>query len=118
VLVAGSANSSNSLRLVETSQRAGTRAYLVDAAEDIELGWLAGARTVGVAAGASAPPAMVGQIVDALSGLGKVESREVVVATESVQFGLPRELKGPRAGTTLPRGPETSGGPTERGEAQ
>jgi 4-hydroxy-3-methylbut-2-en-1-yl diphosphate reductase len=96
VLVAGSANSSNSLRLVETAQRAGTTAYLVDSAQDIELGWLAGTRTVGVAAGASAPPAMVGQIVDALSGLGPVESREVVVATESVQFGLPRELRGPR----------------------
>ena len=61
VLVAGSANSSNSLRLVETAQRAGTPAYLVDSAQDIELGWLAGASTVGVAAGASAPPAMVGR---------------------------------------------------------
>ena len=94
VLVAGSANSSNSLRLVETAQRAGTAAYLVDSAQDIELGWLAGTRTVGIAAGASAPPAMVGQIVDALSGLGQVESREVVVATESVQFALPRGVRG------------------------
>ena len=64
VLVVGSANSSNSLRLVETAQRAGTTAYLVDCAEDIELGWLAGAATVGITAGASAPPAVVGQIVD------------------------------------------------------
>jgi 4-hydroxy-3-methylbut-2-en-1-yl diphosphate reductase len=93
VLVAGSANSSNSLRLVETAQRAGTPAYLVDSAQDIELGWLAGTRTVGIAAGASAPPAMVGQIVDALSGLGHVQTKEVVVATESVQFGLPKELR-------------------------
>ncbi len=93
VLVAGSANSSNSQRLVETAQRAGTPAYLVDSAQDIELGWLAGAGTVGVAAGASAPPAMVGEIVTALSGLGEVSAREVVVATESVQFGLPRELR-------------------------
>jgi 4-hydroxy-3-methylbut-2-enyl diphosphate reductase len=93
VLVAGSANSSNSLRLVETAQRAGTAAYLVDSAQDVELGWLAGTAVVGVAAGASAPPAMVGQIIDALSGLGQVQSREVVVATESVQFGLPRELR-------------------------
>ncbi len=93
VLVAGSANSSNSLRLVETAERAGTAAYLVDSAEDIQLGWLAGTRTVGVAAGASAPPAMVSQIVDALAGLGQVEAREEVVATESVQFGLPRELR-------------------------
>ena len=93
VLVAGSANSSNSQRLVETAQRTGTAAYLVDSAQDIELDWLAGAGTVGVAAGASAPPAMVGEIVTALSGLGEVSAREVVVATESVQFGLPRELR-------------------------
>ncbi len=93
VLVAGSANSSNSLRLVETAQRAGTAAYLVDSAQDIELSWLVGAGTVGVAAGASAPPAMVTEIVTALSGLGEVQSREVVVATESVQFALPRELR-------------------------
>ena len=93
VLVAGSANSSNSQRLVEVAQRAGTPAYLVDSAQDIELDWLAGASTVGVAAGASAPPAMVGEIMTALSGLGEVSAREVVVATESVQFGLPRELR-------------------------
>ena len=93
VLVVGSANSSNSLRLVETAQRAGTRAYLIDSAEDIELGWLAEAATVGITAGASAPPAVVGQIVAALAGLGQIEQKEVVVATEAVQFGLPRELR-------------------------
>jgi 4-hydroxy-3-methylbut-2-en-1-yl diphosphate reductase len=93
VLVAGSTNSSNSLRLVETAQRAGTKAHLVDRAEDIELGWLTGAGTIGITAGASAPPAVVGQIVAALSGLGALETREVVVATEAVQFGLPRELR-------------------------
>jgi 4-hydroxy-3-methylbut-2-en-1-yl diphosphate reductase len=93
VLVAGSANSSNSQRLVETARRAGTTAYLVDSAQDIELDWLVGASRVGIAAGASAPPAMVGEIVAALSGLGPVTSKEVVVATESVQFGLPRELR-------------------------
>jgi len=93
VLVVGSANSSNSLRLVETAQRAGTTAYLVDSAEDIALGWLTGAATIGITAGASAPPAVVGQIVTALSGLGVIETKEVVVATEAVQFGLPRELR-------------------------
>jgi 4-hydroxy-3-methylbut-2-enyl diphosphate reductase len=93
VLVVGSANSSNSLRLVETARRAGTQAYLVDRAEDIELGWLAGASTVGITAGASAPPAVVGQIVTALSGLGQIETEEVVVTTEDVQFGLPKELR-------------------------
>ena len=93
VLVAGSPNSSNSLRLVETAQRAGTPAYLVDSAQDIELGWLAGTATIGVTAGASAPPSMVGEIVDALSGLGPIRTRQVAVATESVRFGLPRELR-------------------------
>jgi 4-hydroxy-3-methylbut-2-en-1-yl diphosphate reductase len=93
VLVVGSANSSNSLRLVETAQRAGTPAYLIDSADDIELGWLAEAATVGITAGASAPPAVVGQIVTALAGLGPIETKEVVVATEAVQFGLPRELR-------------------------
>jgi 4-hydroxy-3-methylbut-2-en-1-yl diphosphate reductase len=93
VLVAGSANSSNSKRLVETAERAGTPAYLIDGAEDIELGWLAGASVVGLTAGASAPPAVVGQIIDALGGLGPVEVSERVVATESIRFGLPKELK-------------------------
>jgi 4-hydroxy-3-methylbut-2-en-1-yl diphosphate reductase len=93
VLVAGSSNSSNSRRLVETAQRAGTRAYLIDGPEDIELGWLAGASAVGITAGASAPPAVVGQIIDALSGLGAVQVSERVVATESIHFGLPKELK-------------------------
>ena len=93
VLVVGSANSSNSLRLVETVQRAGMLAHLVDSAEEVELGWLAGAGTVGITAGASAPPAVVGQILTALSGLGEVQTEEVVTATEEVQFGLPRELR-------------------------
>jgi 4-hydroxy-3-methylbut-2-enyl diphosphate reductase len=93
VLVAGSANSSNSVRLVETAQRAGTPAYLIDGAEDIELGWLAGASVVGITAGASAPPAVVNQIIDALSGLGPVEVDERVVATENIRFSLPKELK-------------------------
>ncbi len=95
VIVVGSANSSNSLRLVETAERAGTPAYLVDGPEEIELGWLAGVSTVGITAGASAPPAVVGQIVTALSGLGPIETSEVVVTTEDVQFGLPRELRRP-----------------------
>jgi 4-hydroxy-3-methylbut-2-enyl diphosphate reductase len=93
VLVAGSANSSNSQRLVETAERAGTRAYLVDGTEDIQLGWLADAHAIGITAGASAPPAVVGQIIEALSGLGEIQSREVVVTAESVQFGLPKEVR-------------------------
>jgi 4-hydroxy-3-methylbut-2-en-1-yl diphosphate reductase len=93
VLVAGSANSSNSRRLVETAQRAGTPAYLIDDTGDIELDWLTGASTVGITAGASAPPAMVSQIVAALAGLGPVDVSERVLATESIRFGLPKEVR-------------------------
>jgi 4-hydroxy-3-methylbut-2-en-1-yl diphosphate reductase len=94
VLVAGSVNSSNSQRLVETALRAGARAArLVDGPEDIELGWLAGASVVGVTAGASAPAAVVGQITRALSGLGPTEISEVAVTAETLQFGLPKEVR-------------------------
>ena len=93
VLVAGSANSSNSVRLVETCQRAGTPAYLIDGAEDIQLGWLAGVSTIGLTAGASAPPAVVQEIISALSGLGPLSVSERVTTTESIRFGLPKEVR-------------------------
>jgi 4-hydroxy-3-methylbut-2-enyl diphosphate reductase len=93
VLVAGSANSSNSRRLVETAERAGTPAHLIDGPEDIQLGWLDGVSTIGLTAGASAPPAVVSDIIAALSGLGTVTVTERVTTTESVQFGLPREVR-------------------------
>jgi 4-hydroxy-3-methylbut-2-en-1-yl diphosphate reductase len=93
VLVAGSANSSNSKRLVETAERAGVPAYLIDDTGDIDLGWLTGASAVGITAGASAPPAVVSQIVAALSGLGPVRVGERVIATESIRFGLPKEVR-------------------------
>jgi 4-hydroxy-3-methylbut-2-enyl diphosphate reductase len=90
VLVAGS---KNSVRLVERSQRAGTPAHLIDGASDIELSWLSGVSVVGLTAGASAPPAVVSEIITALSGLGTVTVTERVTTTESVQFGLPREVR-------------------------
>jgi len=93
VLVAGSGNSSNSVRLVETCERAGTPAYLIDGAEDIQLDWLIGASTIGLTAGASAPPAVVEEIISALSGLGPVSVSERVTTTESIRFGLPKEVR-------------------------
>lgn len=93
VLVAGSKNSSNSVRLVERSERAGTPAHLIDGATDIDLSWLSGASVVGLTAGASAPPEVVSEIITALSGLGTVTVTERVTTTESVQFGLPREVR-------------------------
>jgi 4-hydroxy-3-methylbut-2-enyl diphosphate reductase len=93
VLVAGSTNSSNSVRLVERSEREGTPAHLIDGATDIDLSWLTDASVVGLTAGASAPPAVVSEIITALSGLGTVTVTERVTTTESVQFGLPREVR-------------------------
>jgi len=93
VLVAGSVNSSNSVRLVEVCERAGTPAYLIDDASGIELSWLAGVTRIGLTAGASAPPAVVSEIVSALSGLGPVSVSERVTTTESIRFGLPKEVR-------------------------
>ncbi len=93
VLVAGSANSSNSVRLVETCERAGTPAHLIDGAADIQLSWLTGVSTIGLTAGASAPPAVVEEIISALSGLGPLSVSERVTTTESIRFGLPKEVR-------------------------
>ena len=92
VLVIGSTNSSNSLRLVEVARRCGAASYLVDDTADVDLAWLACARRVGVTAGASAPPELVDQLVNALSGLGDVAVREQTTTTENVAFTLPREV--------------------------
>jgi len=93
VLVAGSVNSSNSVRLVETAERAGTPAHLIDGPSDIQLDWLAGMSTIGLTAGASAPPAVVEDIITALSGLGPVEVTERVITTENIRFSLPKEVR-------------------------
>ena len=90
VLVVGSANSSNSVRLVELARRGGTPAYLIDDASDIEPDWLAGAGVVGLTAGASAPPGLVDEV---LAALGPVTVIERATATESVRFTLPAAVR-------------------------
>ena len=95
VLVVGSANSSNSRRLVEVAERAGARAYLVDDARAVQLEWFADATVVGLTAGASAPPPLVDELVVAIGGLGVVEVEEVTAAREDVVFELPREVRSP-----------------------
>jgi 4-hydroxy-3-methylbut-2-enyl diphosphate reductase len=92
VLVVGSQNSSNSRRLVEVARAEGTPAYLVDDVGDVDLAWLAGAGRIGVTAGASAPPGLVGQLVQNLTGLGPVTVRERGDLTEDVEFALPKEV--------------------------
>jgi len=91
LLVIGSANSSNAIRLVEVARTAGTRAYLINDVRDIRPEWLEGVRRVGVTAGASTPEVLVTETVAALSGRG-VSVREVHVVEEDVRFALPQEL--------------------------
>jgi 4-hydroxy-3-methylbut-2-en-1-yl diphosphate reductase len=92
VLVVGSVNSSNSQRLVEVAGRAGSTAYLIDDAGDVDLAWLDGVRRIGITAGASAPPRLVDELVAALGGTGTVRVTEHHAIDEDVRFGLPKEL--------------------------
>jgi 4-hydroxy-3-methylbut-2-enyl diphosphate reductase len=90
VIVLGSRNSSNSLRLVEVAERAGAPARLVDDATEILPEWLVGARRVGITAGASAPPHLVDEVIATLRAFGPVEVVERVHTTEDITFSLPK----------------------------
>jgi 4-hydroxy-3-methylbut-2-en-1-yl diphosphate reductase len=92
LLVLGSANSSNSVRLAEVGRRAGARAYLIDDADGLDLGWLDGVERVGVTAGASAPEVLVEGVIAKLSEHFAVEVTELAAARETVSFKLPRVL--------------------------
>ncbi|MFF3657449.1 4-hydroxy-3-methylbut-2-enyl diphosphate reductase [Streptomyces olivochromogenes] len=94
VVVVGSRNSSNSVRLVEVAKLAGARAaYLVDFADEIEEGWLEGVTTVGVTSGASVPEVLVEQVLEWLSARGFEDVEIVKAAEESITFSLPKELR-------------------------
>jgi 4-hydroxy-3-methylbut-2-enyl diphosphate reductase len=93
VLVVGSANSSNSRRLVEVSERLGTPAHLIDDETDLDVSWLAGRWRIGLTAGASASETLVDRVIRALVGLGKVEIMEETVAEESVRFQPPKGVR-------------------------
>ena len=92
VLVIGAPNSSNSLRLVEVSERMGTDARLIQRADEIDPSWLEGVGTVGLTAGASAPEKLVREVVDRLSDWRAVEEDIVTAAEENMIFKLPRQL--------------------------
>ena len=94
MIVVGSRNSSNSVRLVEVAQRCGVPAHLVDDADEILPEWLIGAATVGITAGASAPPHLVDEVIGTLRALGPVDVQERVVAREDVTFTLPKGVAG------------------------
>jgi 4-hydroxy-3-methylbut-2-en-1-yl diphosphate reductase len=97
ILVVGSANSSNSRRLVEVAQRAGCPALLVEGAAEIPPKALVGAHRIGLTAGASAPETLVQGVVHALAGLGAVKVTEHPVATEKMHFKLPPEVRRQRS---------------------
>jgi len=97
VIVVGSTNSSNSVRLVEVARDAGAQAaYLVDDASAVEPGWLEGVTTVGVTSGASVPENLVAGVLDRLAEYGYGDVEEVEAVQERMVFALPRELR-PRA---------------------
>lgn len=93
VLVIGSPNSSNSVRLAEVAQRAGARdARLIGSAEDLDWRWFEGVTTLGLTAGASAPEDLVEDLLAMLATRYDVRVEEVLVAREDVVFKLPRVL--------------------------
>ncbi|MEX2986126.1 4-hydroxy-3-methylbut-2-enyl diphosphate reductase [Streptomyces sp. C36] len=94
VIVVGSKNSSNSVRLVEVALGAGARAsYLVDYAEEIDEAWLEGVSTVGVTSGASVPEILVDGVLEWLAQRGYADVELVRAAEESITFSLPKELR-------------------------
>ena len=94
VLVVGSRNSSNSVRLVEVALDSGVpTAYLVDYAREIDPVWLDGVHTVGVTSGASVPEVLVCGVLDFLAERGYAEVQDVITAEEKLVFSLPRELR-------------------------
>lgn len=105
VIVVGSANSSNSVRLVEVALEYGAKAaYRVDYASEVRQEWLDGAATVGVTSGASVPEVLVQQVLDDLADAGYGEVEQIVTAEEDLMFSLPKELRRSADGTPDARG--------------
>ncbi|WP_404313501.1 4-hydroxy-3-methylbut-2-enyl diphosphate reductase [Agrococcus terreus] len=94
VIVVGSANSSNSVRLVEVALEHGAKAaYRVDYSTEIQQAWLDGVRTVGVTSGASVPEGLVREVLAELEDAGYADVTEVRTAEEDLIFSLPKELR-------------------------
>ena len=93
LLVVGAANSSNSNRLRELSEKMGTTAYLINDAECIQPQWLTEVEHVGVTAGASAPEVLVQGVVKRLQDLGARVVNEVQGRPENIEFAVPKELR-------------------------
>jgi len=95
VIVVGSANSSNSVRLVEVALDHGAKAaYRVDFANEVDESWFEGVSTVGVTSGASVPEVLVREVVSLLGEYGFNDVAEVTTAEEDIIFSLPKEIRG------------------------
>ena len=92
ILVVGSANSSNSNRLVEVAQRAGVAARLIEDGNDLQASWFEGVGRLGLTAGASAPEILVEQVSQRLANFGFTDQRDLDLIREDVRFTLPPEL--------------------------
>jgi 4-hydroxy-3-methylbut-2-en-1-yl diphosphate reductase len=111
VLVVGSANSSNSQRLAEVARRLGTPAHLIDGAGDLREEWLDAVRVIGLTAGASAPPRLVDDVLDALRARGPIRVEERRITSEQQQFTLPAAVRPATTGRRdggAPDGPRRS----------
>lgn len=94
VIVVGSANSSNSVRLVEVALEYGAKAsHRVDFANQVDESWFAGVGTIGVTSGASVPEVLVQDVLRLLAEYGYGDVEEVVTAEEDLLFSLPKELR-------------------------
>ena len=94
VIVVGSGNSSNSVRLVEVALDAGARAsYRVDSFRELQSEWVEGVLTVGVTSGASVPELLVQEVIDWLAEQGFNDCEEVITTEETLMFALPPELR-------------------------
>ena len=94
MIVVGSPNSSNSLRLVEVAERAGCPyAVLIQRAAEIDWAMFDGITRLGVTAGASAPEVLVDEIIDAFKARFAAKVETVTTAEEAIAFKLPRELR-------------------------
>jgi 4-hydroxy-3-methylbut-2-enyl diphosphate reductase len=104
VIVVGSPNSSNSVRLVEVALDAGAKAaYLVDDASALDQSWLDDAGTVGVTSGASVPEDLVDGVLAKLAECGYTDVEEIEAVHEHMQFALPHELRKPAASADAQR---------------
>jgi 4-hydroxy-3-methylbut-2-enyl diphosphate reductase len=104
LLVIGSRNSSNSVRLVEVARDCGTASHLIDNVGEIQEHWLEGVRVLGVSSGASAPENLVEELVELFRARGVSDISEFDVVREDVRFMLPKQIREALGGTGRPAG--------------